>query len=83
MKGRIALFLTGFLQVTLVAMNTWFISHKQVVPMVVTGFGISFVWTLNVKKVAFGDWWDRVIYASGAMTGTLTGYLIATTLCGG
>lgn len=77
MKARLLLFLTGFVQVTLVAANTLFIAQGKVIPMLVVGFGISIVWTLNVKKIAFGDWWDRIIYATGAMTGTLTGYLLA------
>ena len=77
MKARLTLFLTGFIQVTLVAANTWFISHKHIIAMTITGFLISIVWTFNVKKVAFGGMDDRFIYATGAMMGTLLGYLIA------
>lgn len=76
-KSRIILFLTALLQVTFVAMNTVFISNQKVAPMLATGFMISLIWTLNVKKVAFGDWTDRFIYATGAMCGTGLGYLIA------
>ncbi len=75
---HIAIFFTAMLQVTLVAMNTIFISHGLIIPMLVTGFGISLVWTLNVKKIAFGTWTDRIVYASGAMVGTGIGYFIAT-----
>jgi hypothetical protein len=78
MDIRIRLFLTAVCQVTFVSMNVIFISKAMIIPMLLTGFMISFMWTLNVKKVAFGDWWDRVIYATGAMIGTGLGYLIST-----
>lgn len=70
------LFLTAMLQVSLVSMNVVFISRGSIIPMLMTGFAISLVWTLNVKKAAFGRWRERIIYASGAMCGTGIGYLI-------
>jgi hypothetical protein len=72
------LFLTAMLQVALVSMNVVFISRGAIVPMLITGFGISLIWTFNVKRVAFGMWRERIIYASGAMCGTYFGYLITT-----
>ncbi len=77
MKDRILLFITALSQVTFVAMNVLFISKGLIVPMLVTGFLISFIWTLNVKKIAFGTIIDRVIYATGAMIGTGLGYFLA------
>lgn len=71
------LFLTAWLQVGLVAMNVLFISEHKIIPMLLTSFGISLTWTFNVKRAAFGDWKDRLIYSTGAMTGTLTGYLLS------
>jgi hypothetical protein len=73
-----SLFATAFLQVTLVSMNVIFISRGAVFPMLLTGFGISFVWTLNVKKIAFSRLRERLLYATGAMCGTYVGYLITT-----
>lgn len=75
--SRIKLFLTGFLQVMFIAMNTVFISKSMFIPMMITGFLISIIWTLNVKKVVFGEWADRIIYALGASAGTSIGFLIA------
>lgn len=77
MKDTIKLFFTAFLQVTLVAMNVTFISHGMILAMALTGFGISYLWTGNIKKVAFGSQTDKLIYSSGAMVGTLTGYYLA------
>jgi hypothetical protein len=72
------LFLTGFLQVFLVAMNTVFVSSGLVLPMLITGFLISLVWSWNIKKIAFSTIKDRILYSSGAATGTFCGYFLAT-----
>jgi hypothetical protein len=71
------LFITALIQVTFVAMNVTFIAYQQVIPMLITGFLISLVWTINVKRVAFGGWTDRFVYATGAMVGTGVGYIIS------
>jgi hypothetical protein len=67
------LFSTGFLQVFFVAVNTFFISKGYYVGVLVCGFIISFIWSFNVKRVAFGTNTDRLIYASGAALGSLFG----------
>lgn len=77
MKNRIILFLTALLQVTFVSMNVIFIANGKILLLTLTGFMISFIWTLNVKKVAFGTWIDRFVYAFGAMLGTLIGYYLS------
>ena len=71
------LFITALFQVTFVAMNTVFITSGRIGLMLATGFMISLVWTLNVKKVVIGGWNDRFTYATGAMVGTGIGYFIA------
>jgi hypothetical protein len=67
------LFTTGFTQVLLVAINTWQIVHEKWVGMMIVGFLISFLWTWNVKKAAFGNMTDRLTYAGGAALGTVCG----------
>lgn len=74
---KYGLFLTALCQVTFVAMNVTFIANRQVIPMLLTGFMISLIWTLNVKRVAFGGWTDRFVYAFGAMAGTGLGFVIS------
>ena len=76
-RGKYQLFLTAVFQVTFVAMNVTFIAKGLIIPMLLTGFMISLIWTLNVKKVAFGGWSDRITYATGAMVGTGFGYYIS------
>ena len=67
------LLLTGFVQVYFVAVNTVFLSRAIYLGVVVAAFLVSFVWSFNVKKVAFGTTADRVIYSVGAMTGSVVG----------
>ena len=50
---RIKLFTTGFTQVFLVVLNTYFITREFLFGILACGFLISFVWSHNVKKVAF------------------------------
>lgn len=75
--SKIKLFTTGFIQVIFVAANTVFISKYQLVGNLLTAFAISFVWTYNVKKVAFGETSDRWAYAIGASLGSVAGTVTA------
>lgn len=70
------LFLTGFLQVFFVVINTYFISKGYLLGIIICGFIISFIWSHNVKKIAFGSEYDRFIYSLGAMSGSLTAYFL-------
>lgn len=70
------LFITAFIQVFLVAINTIFLASGIWVGVAFASFGISLTWTLNVGKVAVGSWNDRLVYSSGAMLGSLTGLLV-------
>ena len=72
--NRIALFATGFSQVFLVVLNTYFITREFLLGIIACGFLISFIWSHNVKKVAFGSEWDRIIYSLGAMTGSILAF---------
>lgn len=74
---RWELFFTALTQVSFVAMQPLFIINHKIFLMLTTGFLISLIWTFNVKKVAFGNIWDRLIYAAGATIGTGFGYLIS------
>ena len=51
-----------------------FLSKGQVFGMVVSSFGINWLWTHNVKKTAIGSESDRVYYSLGATCGCLFGY---------
>lgn len=69
------LFITAFFQVFLVSANTYFISRVAWLGIAACGFGISYLWTLNVKRISAGNALERTVYAVGAMVGGLLGVL--------
>lgn len=71
------LFITGFIQVFFVAINTFFISKAIYGGVFICGFLISFVWSWNVKKIAFGTIKDRIYYSLGAGAGSLIGLVVS------
>lgn len=77
LTNNLTLFVTGFMQVFFVAMNTYFIATKNVYGTGIAGFIISLIWSFNVKKIAFGGVFDRVVYAIGAAVGSLIGLLVS------
>jgi hypothetical protein len=77
-RESINLFITGFVQVFFVAINTYFLSKIFYLGVFLCAFMISFIWSWNVKKVAFGTISDRIVYASGAAFGSIVGLLIST-----
>jgi hypothetical protein len=77
MKDLTKIFFTGFAQVFLVSANTYFISRTTWLGIAVCGFGVSLIWTFNVRKVANGSIIDQITYSTGAMCGGLCGVLLA------
>lgn len=71
------LFLTAFIQVFLVSANTYFISSLFYPGIAIAGFGISWFWAGNVKKIAVGNNFERAVYSTGAMFGGLAGVIIS------
>jgi hypothetical protein len=80
MRQYLVIFATGFAQVLLVSANTYFISRTAWVGIATCGFGISYLWTFNVRKVAIGTRTGQFVYSTGAMLGGLTGVMLAKTL---
>lgn len=72
------LFITAFIQVFFVAINTYFISKRYFVGAFICGFMISLIWSWNVKRIAFGTLNDRYTYAVGAGCGSIVGLWVAT-----
>lgn len=59
------------------AANTTFIAHYKLIPNLLTAFAISYIWTWNVKKIAFGAEADRWAYSTGAALGSVAGTVLA------
>jgi hypothetical protein len=74
------LFITGFIQVFFISVQTYLIAHKYYYVIIPVGFLISLIWTYNVKKVVFGTITDRVLYSLGASLGAFTGLILTVEL---
>jgi hypothetical protein len=72
-RGIARLLISGYVQVLLVAVNVYQISHGHYIGALIVGFLISLVWTFNVKSIALGTWTDRIAYSLAAAAGTMTG----------
>jgi hypothetical protein len=77
MRTRALLFATAFVQVLLVSLNTVLLAHKQIASSIAVAGLISYVWTFNVKRAAFGSHWDKIIYSLGAACGSGVGIYLA------
>lgn len=81
-NARAQLAFTGFLQVIFVSMNTIYITRHAWILLTLTSFCISFLWSGNVKRIAFGGMPDRLVYAFGAALGCMVGVILATAVSG-
>lgn len=68
------LFLTSFLQVFLVSINTIFLTKGFVIGIITTSLAINWVWMHNLKRTVSCDTKDKVVYSVGATTGSISGY---------
>lgn len=69
------LFITGFLQVYFVAINTVFLAKSFFIGVAIVAFLISFTWCFNVGKIAAGTINQKIVYSVGASAGSLLGLL--------
>jgi hypothetical protein len=70
------IFLTSFMQVGLVAMNTLLITLNLYLGVFVVSFLISYLWAINVSRISVSTKKQKLIYALGAGCGAVTGLLI-------
>ena len=71
--AKSSLFITGFVQVYFISVNTYFLAKELYLGVFISAFMISMIWSFNIKKIAFGSFSDRVVYALGATLGSLAG----------
>jgi hypothetical protein len=67
--------LTGFIQVYFVSVNICLLSLGSTVGVLIASFLVSFTWSINVKRVAFGGLADRITYSLAASAGSIAGLL--------
>lgn len=68
---------TGFAQVFLVSFQTYLISHEHFLPAMFVSFGISLIWSINVRAIVLGGWFERILYSGAAATGTIIGMCLS------
>lgn len=73
-------FLTSFMQIGLVAINTIFLMERNYLAVFIVSFFISLLWAFNVAKVSVSTLQLKLIYALGAGCGAVTGLLITSIL---
>ena len=73
-------FFTSFLQVGLVAINTFLITHLYWLGIFIVSSLISLLWAFNVSKIAISTINQKLIYAIGAGCGAITGLFILKTI---
>jgi hypothetical protein len=73
-------FLTSFLQVGCVAINTYFITQINWIGIFIASFTISLLWAFNVSKISVSTTNQKLTYALGAGCGAVIGLLIVTSL---
>ena len=74
---KFKLFITGFFQVFLVTINTYFIFKEFYVGVFFGSLTISLIWSWNVKRIAFGSFKDRMYYSLGAGVGSILGLILS------
>jgi putative effector of murein hydrolase LrgA (UPF0299 family) len=80
LRNYFRLILTTYFQILFVNANAYFVANNMPMLIIPACFAISYLWTLNVKKIAFGGIWDRVIYATSASLGGVSGYYLSSYL---
>ena len=75
-------FVLAWVQVSLVCLNTWQIAHHKIIGALVVGFLISLVWTFNVQDISKSTLSDKLTYSLGALAGTATGLITASSFYG-
>jgi hypothetical protein len=61
----------------LISAKTYFVANLMWLGIAFCGFGISYIWTFNVRRVNFGSRTESFVYAFGAMSGGLAGVWLA------
>lgn len=69
------LFLTSFLQVFFVSVNTVLLAKGYIAGVFFAAFTISFLWCFNVSKVSVSKLQQKFVYAFGAAFGSVFGLL--------
>lgn len=73
-------FFTAWGLIALTVFQTWQIANGKIIGALMCSFGISMVWSSNVKTIAGGGWKQRLAYCFGGVFGTGTGFILSKVL---
>jgi uncharacterized membrane protein YfcA len=73
---KIRLFLIGYLQISLLSLQTKNLVSGNILMIMITSYLISLSWSYNVCRVSRGNIYDIQVYCLGCMLGSITGYFI-------
>jgi hypothetical protein len=79
-KTRLSLFILGFIQIFFVSVNTYFISKEIYFGVLFSAFTINMIYTMNVKRIVYGCFYDNVSYSLGATLGSVFGLYLSSNL---
>jgi hypothetical protein len=82
MDNNIKLFITGAMQVMFISINTSFISRDEYIGVLGSSFIVSYLWSINVKKISVSSFKERIIYSSGASLGCISGLFLSKIISG-
>lgn len=69
-------FLTSFIQIGMVAINTYFITQLNWIGIFIASFTISLLWAFNVSKISVSTTNQKLTYALGAGCGAIVGLFL-------
>jgi hypothetical protein len=69
-------FFASFLQIGLVAINTFFVTKLNFQAVFIVSCCISLLWALSVSRVAISTFSQKIVYALGAGFGAVTGLFL-------
>lgn len=81
-KSNFLLYIYGFFQLSLIAINTWFISKGSLIGAFISEFFLTLVFTLSINKLIQNDTKTKIFYSLSAAIGSLVGLFIVTRLFG-
>ena len=70
------IFLTSYLQIGLVAINTILLAKGYVIGIFLASFSISLLWCYNVTKISVGSLKQKLVYSFGAGFGAISGFYL-------
>lgn len=67
----------GMVQLTFLSANTYYISKADYMMAIITAFATNIMFSYSVSKLAFSNWFDRIVFSTGCCAGCTIGIWLA------